>query len=162
MRKRTLLALVLLLGLGWGTGTSSAADSRIAKLAPKYRQWLEEVALLLHKEEKEAFLALKEDYQRDGFIQKVWASRDPYPETPENEFKGLWYARIDQARKDYGNLTEDRARMLLLHGLATRTWKTDCQLALWPLEIWYYAREERLPSGFFLIFVQPAASGPYR
>src|SRR5262249_53368928 len=30
------------------------------------------------------------------------------------------------------------------------------------LEIWYYAREERLPSGFFLIFVQPAGGGPYR
>ncbi|HZF11659.1 MAG TPA: VWA domain-containing protein [Thermoanaerobaculia bacterium] len=162
MRKRRLLAVALLLGLGWGTGPSSAADSRVTHLAPKYREWLLDVALLLHKEEREAFLALKEDYQRDGFIQKFWVSRDPYPETPENEFKGAWYARLDQARKDYDNITEDRARTLLLHGVPSKTWKTDCQLALWPLEIWYYHREERLPAGFFIIFVEPAASGPYR
>src|SRR6185369_3684787 len=70
MRKRLVLAVVLLLTLLGGTGPSSAADRRVAQLAPKYRQWLEDVALLLRKEEREAFLAIKEDYQRDGFINK--------------------------------------------------------------------------------------------
>jgi VWFA-related protein len=161
MHKRRALVLLLLLGALWGTVPSSAADKRIAALAPKYRQWLSEVELILRKDEKASFLDLKEDYQRDGFIQKFWESRDPYPETPQNEFKDTWYARLDEARGEYGSITEDRARMLLLHGPASQVWKTDCQLLLWPLEIWYYSRSETLPNGFFLIFVQPSGGGPF-
>ncbi|HZF11661.1 MAG TPA: VWA domain-containing protein [Thermoanaerobaculia bacterium] len=157
------LALLLLglVGLVGGTGPSAAADRRAAKLAPQYRQWLEEVDLILRKDEREAFFALKEDYQRDGFIQKFWESRDPYPETPENEFKQTWYARLEEAKRVYGNITEDRARSLLLHGPASQVWKTDCQLAFWPLEIWHYDRSERLPQDFYLIFYQPGGGGPF-
>ncbi|MEA2694303.1 MAG: hypothetical protein QOJ16_3690, partial [Acidobacteriota bacterium] len=164
MRKRRVLVLALLLGAGWvlgRTAPASAADRRVKQLAPKYQEWLADVAILLRKEEREAFLAIREDYQRDGFIQKFWESRDPYPETPRNEFKETWYARLEEVRRLYGNITEDRARMILLHGPASRTWRTDCQLALWPVEIWYYARSERLPAGFFLIFYQPQGGGPY-
>ncbi|MEA2695011.1 MAG: hypothetical protein QOJ16_4398, partial [Acidobacteriota bacterium] len=161
MRKSRALVFLLLLGVIWGTVPSSGADRRIADLAPKYRQWLAEVDLILRKEERAAFLALKEDYQRDGFIQKFWESRDPYPETPRNEFKDAWYTRLEEARNEYGGIAEDRARMLLLHGPANQSWKTDCQLTLWPLEIWYYARTERLPSDFFLIFLQPSGGGPF-
>jgi Ca-activated chloride channel family protein len=161
MRKRRALAFVLLLGVISGTVPSSAADRRTSELAPKYRQWLAEVDLILRKDERAAFLALKEDYQRDGFIQKFWESRDPYPETPRNEFKNAWYERLEEARRSYGGIAEDRARMLLLHGPADRTWQTDCQLVLWPLEIWHYARTERLPANFFLIFLQPGGGGPY-
>jgi VWFA-related protein len=161
MRKRRALVLMLLLGVLWGTVPSSAADKRIAALAPEYRQWLSEVDLILRKDEKASFLDLKEDYQRDGFIQKFWESRDPYPETPQNEFKDTWYARLEEARREYDSITEDRARMLLLHGPANQVWKTDCQLLLWPLEIWYYAKSDTLPNGFFLIFVQPSGGGPF-
>jgi VWFA-related protein len=165
MRHRRVLFFALLLGVSWGISQgvpSSAADRRIAGLAPQYRQWLAEVDLILRKEEREAFLAIKEDYQRDGFIQKFWDSRDPYPETSRNEFKETWYARLEEARKAYGSIAEDRSRILLLHGPAAQAWKTDCQLVLWPLEILYYVRSERLPSGFFVIFYQPSAGGPYR
>src|SRR6185369_14098069 len=153
------------IGISWGVyreGPAAAADRRVTGLAPKYRQWLDDVALILRKEEREAFLAIKEDYQRDGFIQKFWDSRDPYPETARNEFKDTWYARLEEARTAYRSITEDRARMLLLHGPAAQAWKTDCQLVLWPLEIWYYVRSERLPSDFFVIFYQPSGGGPYR
>src|SRR6476620_5994592 len=156
--RRLLLFALLSLTLA---SPSPAADRRLAQLGPQYRQWLEDVALLLRKEEKEAFLDLKENYQRDGFIQKFWASRDPSPETPQNELKETWYARLEEVRKAYGNVTEDRARLFLFHGPADRTWRTDCQLAVWPLEIWYYARSERLPAGFYAIFYQPQGGGPY-
>src|SRR5882757_5350541 len=102
-----LCALAGLAGLVGGTDPARAADRRIAQLAPQYRQWLEEVDLLLRKDEREAFFALKEDYQRDGFIQKFWESRDPYPETPQNEFKDTWYARLDEAREVYDSIIED-------------------------------------------------------
>jgi VWFA-related protein len=161
MHKRRVLVLAVLCGLLWGTVPSSAADRRVAELAPKYRQWLEEVELILRKDERKAFLDLKEDYQRDGFIQKFWEAHDPYPETPRNEFKEAWYSRLEEARKEYGGIREDRARMLLLHGPPDQLVKTDCSLLLWPLEIWYYVRPERLPAGFFAIFVQAAAGGTF-
>ncbi|HEV7516984.1 MAG TPA: Ig-like domain-containing protein, partial [Thermoanaerobaculia bacterium] len=77
------------------------------------------------------------------------------------EFKDAWYARLEEARQSYGGIVEDRARMLLLHGPAAQVWKTDCQLVLWPLEIWHYGRTERLPADFFLIFLQTSGGGPY-
>ncbi|HEV7517104.1 MAG TPA: GWxTD domain-containing protein, partial [Thermoanaerobaculia bacterium] len=165
MRRPRVLLFALLCAIAgaiaWGTAPSAAADRRIAQLAPQYRQWLADVDLILRQDEREAFLTLREDYQRDGFIQKFWEARDPYPETPRNEFKDTWYARLEEARKSYGSSAEARSRMLLLHGPPDRTWKTDCQLALWPLEIWYYARSERLPAGFFAIFYQPSGGGTY-
>ncbi|HSS48867.1 MAG TPA: hypothetical protein VLX28_07970, partial [Thermoanaerobaculia bacterium] len=39
-------------------------------LAPRYRTWLEDVALLISPKEKAVFLALKKDYQRDTFMRK--------------------------------------------------------------------------------------------
>src|SRR3979409_1959898 len=99
MRKRSLLALALLLGLGWGAGPSPApagpppppADP--AQLAPQHRQWLLEVDLLLRKEERAAFLALHADYERDGFIQKFWESRDPNPRNPGHPLKAARHTR---------------------------------------------------------------------
>ena len=48
----------------------------IEKLPEKYRQWLEEVAVLITPEERKAFLVLEKDYQRDAFIKQFWEVRD--------------------------------------------------------------------------------------
>ncbi|MGH7341572.1 MAG: GWxTD domain-containing protein, partial [Candidatus Rokuibacteriota bacterium] len=61
------------------------------ELSPAHRNWLEEVRPLLGREERQAFLALDKDYQRDAFIAAFWAARDPRPATPENEFKERYY-----------------------------------------------------------------------
>jgi VWFA-related protein len=164
MRSRRWLtaALAALLLLAPGTVPSRAEDAALARLTPEQKRWLEEAALLIGKQERKTFLALAKDYQRDAFIRRFWEARDPYPDTQRNEFKDRWYALIEEARKEYGNITEDRARMLLLHGPADGVRKTDCGMLLWPIEIWTYQRTERLPQGFVLIFVQKAAGGPYR
>src|SRR6185295_13790593 len=77
-----LAAAVAVSVLFFGPGPSPAADT--SALAPQYRQYLEDVLLLITKAEKKAFLALEKDYQRDAFIQGFWKARDPYPETPRN------------------------------------------------------------------------------
>jgi Ca-activated chloride channel homolog len=152
---------VVVMGLAAGTLPSSAGDGA-AQLAPRYRQWLEDVALIITARERKTFLALAKDYQRDGFIQRFWEARNPYPGTVHNSFKEQWEARLERARESYGNIIEDRARMLLLHGPAQSVFKTDCMLALWPLEIWHYDIGERIPKDLYLTFSQPFASGPYR
>jgi len=167
----TLLSLLGLLAsaLGVVTGTPAAAAShaddvkaRIAHLDPKYRDWLGEIALLIGKDELAQFLALDKDYQRDGFIHRFWEARNPYPGSSHNAFQAQWEARVEEARTRFGNITEDRARMLLLHGEAQGVYKTDCGMAMWPLEIWRYVAGDRLPRDMILLFYQRAGGGPFK
>jgi len=71
----SLLAAVLAIVLSLGTPASLCADetrARLAALDPKYRDWFDEVDLLIGKDERRQFLALTRDYQRDGFIHRFW------------------------------------------------------------------------------------------
>ena len=56
--------------------------------------------LLLTDAEREIFLALREDYQRDNFIRRFWKVRDPFLTTARNEFRDLWQERVAAARKE--------------------------------------------------------------
>src|ERR1700730_17566323 len=136
-----LLAAVLAIVLSLGTPASLRADDtrvRLAALDPKYRDWLEEVDLLIGKEERRQFLELTKDYQRDGFIHRFWEARNPVPGSARTPWKAQWEARLAAVRSIYGNITEDRARMRLLHGEPADVLETDCGMAMWPLEIWHY------------------------
>ena len=144
-----------------GTPASAASDTP-AGLAERHRLWLEEVAVLVSKQERRAFLRLKQDYQRDGFVRRWWEARDPYPETERNEFQIEWRRRVETAREEFGSLTEDRSLVYLLHGPAARVRETDCLMLLWPLEVWTYEGGGSLPRGFVVIFYQTAAGGPFR
>jgi len=159
-------AMAMALGVAAGTpAAASRADdvkARTARLDPKYRDWLGEVALLIGKDEVAQFLALDKDYQRDGFIRRFWEARNPYPGSSHNAFQAQWEARVEAARTSFGNITEDRARMLLLHGEAQGVYKTDCGMSMWPLEIWRYLAGDRLPRDMVLLFYQRAGGGPYR
>ncbi|HLX09599.1 MAG TPA: VWA domain-containing protein [Thermoanaerobaculia bacterium] len=157
-----LLLGVLGPGLWLGTPASLRADDtkqRIAALDPKYQEWLADVALLIGKDERQEFLALAKDYQRDGFIHRFWEARNPVPGSTRNPFKAQWEARLAAMRTEYGNITEDRARMRLLHGEPGDVLKTDCGMATWPLEIWHYPGGERLPRNLYLIFYSHGGGG---
>jgi Ca-activated chloride channel homolog len=162
----SLLAAVLAGVLSLGTPASLRADdtkARLAALDPKYRDWLDEVDLLIGKDERRQFLALTRDYQRDGFIHRFWEARNPVPGSARNAFKAQWEGRLAAIRAEYGNITEDRARMRLLHGEpgggAADVIKTDCGMALWPLEIWHYPGGERLPRNLYLVFYAHGGGG---
>jgi len=162
----SLLAAALMIVLSPGTPASLRADdtrARLAALDPKYRDWLDEVALLIGKDERRQFLALTRDYQRDGFIHRFWEARNPVPGSARNAFKAQWEARLAAIRAEYGNITEDRARMRLLHGEPgggpADVIKTDCGMAFWPLEIWHYPGGERLPRNLYLVFYAHGGGG---
>jgi VWFA-related protein len=158
-RWRSLVALPLLFLL-----LAAAAPPVPADLAPRYRDWLEEVAPLLSAREREAFLALGEDYRRDAFIRRFWEVRDPFPQTARNEFQERWEERVELARERFGNLAEDRARMLLLNGPPARIYPAHCADVLLPLEIWDYDGTEAIKGSFSLVFVSPQGGprGPFR
>ena len=81
-----------------------------------FSDWLEGVDSLLTEHERKAFLELARDYQRRLFINRFWQVRDPFPQTPENEFRDAWEQRLDLARERFGGLEGQRAQTMLLVG----------------------------------------------
>jgi Ca-activated chloride channel homolog len=128
-----------------------------ADLAPRYGTWLDDVALLISSKERTAFLTLGKDYQRDAFIRRFWEVRDPFPQTGRNEFKERWETRAEAARQRFGNLTDDRARMILYNGEPAHILQARCEVLL-PLEIWDYPGTERIRGDFSLVFVARGGS----
>jgi VWFA-related protein len=160
---RSLLLAAALLFLVLAPYAAFAADDPLAKLPPRQRDFLEMVAPLMSPKERAAFLGLPRDYQRDAFMRKFWEVRDPQPRTPRNELKEAWEERAKFAREHFGNVTEDRALMLLWNGAPGSIVRGQCEVLL-PLEIWSYDGTERLKGSFTLVFVAPrgSAKGPYR
>lgn len=141
--------------------TAPARGEPVDELSERYRRWLREVDLLIVEEERRAFLALEKDYQRDAFIERFWEARDPYPATERNELRDTWYARLEEAEEEFGNWTEDRARVLLLNGAPSlREEISTCQLVLHPAEVWHYFRSERARRSVKLLFYQRGGSPP--
>jgi VWFA-related protein len=135
----------------------------VARLPESYRVWIESVDLLLSREEKAAFLALTQDYQRDAFIKRFWEQRDTLRRTARNEFREQWEARVEEARRRFGDITEARSRVLLLNGPPADVLTSyDCPLLLVPLEIWFYPSSDRVPEPFIVVLYRKWGSGPFR
>ncbi len=111
--RRCVLPAALLLCLG--TAPAVAAGERVApqdrpavraesagRPAAQYKKWVEEdVVYIISPEEREIFLKLTTDEERDRFIEQFWARRDPNPSTPENEYREEHYRRIQYANQHF-------------------------------------------------------------
>jgi len=117
-----LVALVALAALA----ASEPATEPQSPLGPRHERWLEDVELLLSEAEREVFLSLREEYQREDFIRRFWRVRDLYPQTARNEFREAWEERVRRARELYGNLGSEQAEMLLHFGEPTRRLPLTC------------------------------------
>src|ERR1700710_605992 len=163
---RLLLLAILVVGLSVPSFAVPPVPQAVAvpaDLGPRYQAFLDEVALLISAPEKAAFLGLQKDYQRDAFIRRFWDIRDPFPQTPVNELKVRWEQRAEMARQRFGNLTEDRARMMLFNGEPKEVLRTTCEVLL-PIELWSFSGTEPVRGEFTLAFVSRGGSpkGPYR
>jgi Ca-activated chloride channel family protein len=171
--RRTRLLAVLLLAILAAPALAPAAHARLAEskltkeqkkalaaLPAQYRSWLEEVEVLITKDERKAFLDLKEDYQRDAFIERFWEVRDRGG--ARGDFRRSWEARVLEARTRFGRLTDERARVYLLNGPPAALVAERCNILLWPVEAWFYHGSERLGMDFVVFFYQVWGAGPYR
>jgi len=167
--RRLALLLMLIAGMAAPAWTPArASESRLTKeekqslasLAPQYKAWLEEVDTLITVAEKKSFLDLKEDYQRDAFIDRFWEVRDRG--RASGEFRREWESRVAQVRAQYGRLTDERARVLLLNGPPIALIAERCNVLLWPIEAWFYHGSERLGTDFAVVFYQVWGAGQWR
>jgi hypothetical protein len=54
------------------------------ELKTAYKNWINDVDIILTQSERDAWPKLKTDEEREQFIRVVWNSRDPDPDTEEN------------------------------------------------------------------------------
>jgi TonB family protein len=89
-----------------GTTLGLTAQSKTPEpsyMAPKYFNWLnDEATLIISAKEKDVFLKLQTDKERDLFIESFWKQRDPNPATTENEYKTEHYRRLQYADQKFG------------------------------------------------------------
>ena len=148
---------------GKGSEPSSAVETATRDdLDKRHAQWLAEVGAIMTSEERDLFLRLTRDYQRDAFVRKFWQVRDPVPKTGRNEMRERWEERVAYARSNYGGLTDARSQVLLIHGEPNRIVQVRCTTTRIPAEIWVYQGSDRVRFRFLLIFVRARGLGEAR
>ncbi len=138
---------------------SRSNDSPKAILVGRWRDWLDEVAVLITPAERALFARLEKDYQRDAFIRRFWQVRDPYPQTARNELKERWAERVEFVRNNYGNLEDARSQVHLLQGEATRKVEVRCTTTRIPAEIWLYNPTPKRQFRIVLVFFNTSRRG---
>lgn len=152
---------------------TASADDRIDRLPEKYKNWLQEdVAYIISDTEKEAFLRLESDQERESFIDVFWRKRDENPSTPENEYKIEHYRRLEYANKFLGRDTfrkgykTDRGRFYILLGEPRSRQNFESRDGIYPAELWFYNNPELksygLPPFFYLLFFRRHGTGEFQ
>ncbi len=140
--------------------TAALAQTTAAPgLDRRHADFLEAVEAILTDTERRVFGELRHGYQRDSFIKRFWSVRDPYPETPQNEFREHFDRARETAEERFGGARGARFEALLLHGKPERTFRTTCSL-LRTLEIWHYPHSPVVRGEFYLVFLRQG--GRYR
>jgi Ca-activated chloride channel family protein len=135
---------------------------KVKDLPQQWRVWLEEeVYPLITQEQRKAFLALQTDAQRSEFVERLW---DIWGSQTEHGtgFRRLYQDRLEECRSEFGSTTDDRARVLLLHGRPDYRKQVDCQDVFNPLDIWVWARLQGAGQNVVILFYQPWGLGRYR
>ena len=154
---------------------------RKVKREPKkaYVEWINDVDLILTQSERDAWKKLATDEEREKFIEDFWHSRDPDPDTEENEFKEQFFERMAYANEHFssgkpGRLT-DRGRIYIKFGKPDEieshpsggyyqrpSYEGGGSTSTYPFEKWFYRYLPNINSGIELEFVDPTGSGEFR
>ena len=162
-KKFILLLLAVLVSL--------PAATQQEKLPPKYEKWLnQEVVYIITEREREFFLQLTTDEQRDKFINTFWRIRDPTPGSPRNEYKDEHYKRLAYANKFLGRETyrqgwqTDRGRIYILLGEPQNKSSYPSGATAYPMELWFYSQDPvttGLAPFFYILFFKRGGLGEY-
>src|SRR5690242_7890242 len=149
------------------------------ELKKAYVNWINDVDLIITKSERNAWNKLATDDEREKFIEDFWHSRDPDPDTEENEFKQNFFERTAYANEHFssgkpGRMT-DRGRIYIKFGKpdeieshpAGGTYERPYSegggsTSTYPFEKWFYRYIPNVGSGIELEFVDPTGSGEFR
>lgn len=126
-----------------------------AALPEKYRQWLNDVGLIITDPERDVFLQIKDDIDRDEFIDEFWRRRSVDKDGLHTNFKERYMVRLEYAKEHFRNLDTDAAKIYLINGPPDAIIPVECEDLFVPIQVWYYERIEALKSKVYLIFYRP-------
>lgn len=168
---------------GWrshcGWPAKPGGDSEEANGPRAYKRWLnEDVVYIITPEERNAFLHLQTNEEREQFIEQFWQRRNPDPEFVENTYKEEHYRRIAYANEHFSSgvpgWRTDRGRIYIMWGPPDEIETHPSggayerppeegggQTSTYPFEKWRYRYLEGIGEDVNLEFVDPSMSGEY-
>src|ERR1700738_3543547 len=151
----------------------------LKELDTQYKQWLsEDVIYIISPEERQAFLQLETNEEREQFIEQFWLRRSSNPDLPDNDFKEEHYRRIAYANEHYASgipgWKTDRGRMYIMWGPADEVESHPTggtydrpmdegggSTTTYPWENWRYRYMDAIGENIIWEFVDPTSSGEY-
>jgi GWxTD domain-containing protein len=151
----------------------------LKELDTPYKTWLnEDVIYIISPEERQAFLQLETNEEREQFIEAFWLRRSSNPDLPENDFKEEHYRRIAYANEHFASgvpgWKTDRGRIYIIWGKPDEieshptggTYDRPMEegggsTTTYAWERWRYRYLEGIQENVELEFVDPSGSGEY-
>jgi len=151
----------------------------LKELDTPYRQWLnEDVIYIISPDERNAFLQLATNEEREQFIEQFWLRRSSNPDLPDNDFKEEHYRRIAYANEHYASgipgWKTDRGKMYIIWGPPDEidshptggTYDRPMEegggsTTTYPWETWRWRYLEGIGENIILEFVDPSGSGEF-
>jgi len=176
MRLFKLSAILILIVLG----TSVAAPKREGGQSQNYKDWLnKDVVYIITEEERQFFKSLKNDEEKENFIQQFWDRRNPDPRSSYNAFKEEHYRRIAYANEHFTSgvpgWRTDRGRIYITFGppddVETHPtggtynrphFEGGGTTNRYPWEGWWYRHIDGVGDGISMLFYDQSVSGEYR
>ena len=126
-----------------GVGLAVLVGSPIEAKSGDLKKWVEgPIRYISKKEEIKQFKSLDTDEGRAVFVERFWRRRDPSPGTLTNEYRQLFWRRVQEANNSFVDSTKpgwmtDRGKIWILYGPPTEidsdpTLKTDGNAMLMP------------------------------
>ncbi|HWE51952.1 MAG TPA: GWxTD domain-containing protein [Bryobacteraceae bacterium] len=167
-----ILTLTVTLALtAWQTQTQTQTPAPNTQQMAPWQRWVyEDVAYIITDNERAAFLALRNDEEREAFVEQFWQRRDPTPGTVENEFKNEHYRRIAYSSRftaDSGlpGWKTDRGRTYIVYGPPDEIdWHSTGggkPQASAPWGTWKYRHIDGVGNNILIEFVDTAMNGEF-
>jgi len=155
------------------------AKKALKELDRQYKEWLnEDVIYIIAPEERNAFLQLDTNEEREQFIEQFWLRRSSNPDLRDNDFKEEHYRRIAYTNEHFASgipgWKTDRGKMYIMWGPADEieshptggTYDRPMEegggsTSTYPWETWRWRYLEGIGENIILEFVDPSGSGEY-
>lgn len=165
--KRTLAVLTLLLATFALTAEEKPLSrgerkERVAKLPEQHRQFLTDVEPIILATERDTFLRLETDAQRDTFIEDFWRRRDIAAGTTNHGFRREYEARLEFVKQEFGQVASDRGRIYLIYGPPLNLRTINCTTIFQPIQVFEYGYIENLGRDVSFLFYIPRNHRDYR
>lgn len=163
MSRYALLISAVLIGIISSFAQTTTRD----RLNPEYQKWIDEdVHWIMTNQERDSFLRLTSNADRDRFVDAFWEQRNPSPGNRPNSFKEEHYRRLAFANQHFAAGTPgwrtDRGHIYILYGPPDSMNVRTSTLTAPPEQIWTYRHMAGKAEETRVKFVDHCRCGDYR